>query len=189
MTENRVLQSTRHPFLIVSMTSFLCFGSGLIDSSSGSGILAWIPIRIQGFDDQKLKKKFTAGKNLIFFLLKIAIFFKGRPNYRRSLQPSKENSQHFKTWNFLTVLGHFCPPGSGSGFRIWIHWPHWIRIQSGSETRQFLWCCDRYPYSIYWKYYKEKLGWNRDFFFFLIHRRVEKTCIVQYMYTVLYSTR
>ncbi len=29
---------------------------------------------------------------------------------------------------------HFCPPGSGPGFRIriQIHWPDWIRIQSGS---------------------------------------------------------
>ncbi len=33
-------------------------------------------------------------------------------------------------------MGHLCPPGSGSGFRIRIriHWPDWIRIQSGSET-------------------------------------------------------
>jgi hypothetical protein len=34
------------------------------------------PIRIQGFDDQKLKKK--------------------KYSYRRSLQPSKENIQHLK---------------------------------------------------------------------------------------------
>ncbi len=58
----------------------------------------------------------------------------GRPSYRRSLQPSKENIQHFKTWNFLifsTFVGHFCPPGSGSGFRIRIrnHWSDWIRIR------------------------------------------------------------
>jgi hypothetical protein len=33
-------------------------------------------------------------------------------------------------------MGHFCPPGSRSGFgfriRIRIHWPDWILIQSGS---------------------------------------------------------
>jgi hypothetical protein len=47
-------------------------------------------------------KKFTAGKNLIFLWSKIAIYrslglHKGGPSYRRSLQPSKENIQHFKT--------------------------------------------------------------------------------------------
>ncbi len=32
-------------------------GSAFISSGSGSNILGWIPIRIQGFNDQKLKKK------------------------------------------------------------------------------------------------------------------------------------
>jgi hypothetical protein len=41
-------------------------------------------------------------KKLIFFLPKIAIYsslglYKGPPNYRRSVQPSKENIQHLKT--------------------------------------------------------------------------------------------
>jgi hypothetical protein len=51
--------------------------------------------------DQKLKKKNTAEIFFyIFFCSKIAIYlslglFKGRPSYRRSLQPSKENIQHF----------------------------------------------------------------------------------------------
>ncbi len=78
-----------------------------------------IRIRIQGFDDQNEKTQ------LIFFLLwsKIAIYWslglhKGRPSCRRSLQPSKENIQHFKRWNLTTFsifLGHFNPPGSVSG--------------------------------------------------------------------------
>jgi hypothetical protein len=47
-------------------------------------------------------EQFIAGKNLIFLLSKIAIFLslglhKGRPSYRRSLQPSKESIQDFKT--------------------------------------------------------------------------------------------
>ncbi len=49
----------------------------------------------------------------------------------------RSGSSTFKTWNFFifsTFVGHFCPPGSRSGFRIRIHWPDWIRIQSGSET-------------------------------------------------------
>jgi hypothetical protein len=59
------------------------------------------PIQIQGFDDLKLKKKIQQKIFHIFFWSKIAIYFsqglhKGRPSYRRSLQPSKENIQHFK---------------------------------------------------------------------------------------------
>jgi hypothetical protein len=58
------------------------------------------PIRIQVFDDQKLIK-FAAEKRL-FFISKTTIYLslglhKGFPSYRRSLQPSKENIQHFKT--------------------------------------------------------------------------------------------
>jgi hypothetical protein len=77
-----------------------------------------IRIRIQGFGDQKLGKIYSW---IIFFISKIAIYLslglqKGCPSYRRSLQSSKENIQHFKTLNFLTLfylLGHFCPPESG----------------------------------------------------------------------------
>jgi hypothetical protein len=55
--------------------------------------------RIQGFDDQKLRKKYTAEKN--YFFSKIVMYLSlgllnGHPSYRRSLQPSKENIQHFK---------------------------------------------------------------------------------------------
>ncbi len=41
----------------------------------------------------------------------------GCPSYGRSLQPSKENIQHFKTLLFpiLLEMSKFCPPGSGSG--------------------------------------------------------------------------
>jgi hypothetical protein len=47
-------------------------------------------------------KKFAAEKNLKFLIKKIAIYIylglhKGRLSYRRSLQPSKENIQHFTT--------------------------------------------------------------------------------------------
>jgi hypothetical protein len=42
----------------------------------------------------------------------------GRPSYSRSLHPSEENIQHFKTW-------FFCPPGSRSGSSP----PKSIRIQ------------------------------------------------------------
>ncbi len=43
-----------------------------------------------------------------------------------------------KFLNFSIFVGPFCPPGSGSGFRIWIQiqiqWPDWIRIESGYES-------------------------------------------------------
>ncbi len=63
-------------------------------------------------------------KNLqfeIFFSIKIYLspgLHKGRPSYRRSLQPSKENIQHFKTWKFFTFF-YFCVS----------FLPSWIRIQ------------------------------------------------------------
>jgi hypothetical protein len=57
----------------------------------------------------------------------------GRLSYR-SLQPSKENIQHFKKLNlvtFSTFDGNFYPPGSKPGFliRIWIQGP----FESGSN--------------------------------------------------------
>jgi hypothetical protein len=56
-------------------------------------------IRIQGFDDQKFSKKFTAEKKNFdqnYSYLSLG-FHKERLSYRRSLHPSKENIQHFKT--------------------------------------------------------------------------------------------
>ncbi len=60
------------------------------------------PIRVQGFNDQKLKKKKTVEKNIIFVFDQSAIYLslglhKVCPSYRRSLQLSKEAIQHFKT--------------------------------------------------------------------------------------------
>ena len=43
-----------------------CIGFGSIYSGSGSSILGWIPIRIQGFDDKKWIK-FTGGKKFFPF--------------------------------------------------------------------------------------------------------------------------
>ncbi len=60
-------------------------------------------------------KKWKLKKFFLFFWSKIAIYlslglYKGRPSYRRSLQPSKENIQQFKTWNLFTFVG---PPSKG----------------------------------------------------------------------------
>ncbi len=63
-------------------------------------------------------------------------------NYRRRLQSSIKNIQHFKKRNLLTfsyVCGSlFCPPGSGLWIRIriQIQGPHCIRIQSGSGSTE-----------------------------------------------------
>ncbi len=99
-------------------------GSAFISSWSGSGssILGWIPIRIHGFHDQKLKKNYS-WKKITFILDQTTIYLsqslhKERPSYRRSLQLSKEAIQHFKTWTLkkiYTLVGHFFPSGSGSG--------------------------------------------------------------------------
>ncbi len=56
--------------------------------------------------DQKLKK-INSLKKFHIILIKLAIYLslglhKWRASNRRSLQPSKENMQHFKTWNFFT---------------------------------------------------------------------------------------
>jgi hypothetical protein len=74
-----------------------------------------------------------SGSKIVLYLL--LGLHKGRPSSRRSLQPSKENIQHFKTRNFLTFFyfsGSFLPPGSGSGFQVRIHSPTLILIHSGS---------------------------------------------------------
>jgi hypothetical protein len=69
-------------------------GSAIQCTSKGQ-LSSLIPIRIQGFDVQKLEKiKKFAFKTTIYLSLDLN---KGRPSYRKSLQPSKENIQHFKT--------------------------------------------------------------------------------------------
>ncbi len=122
------------------------YGSGY-GSGSGSNPdpgLSWPKIE---------RKKNSWKKKLTFFWSKTAIYLslglhKVCPGYRRSLQLTKEAIQHFKTWIFSTFVGHFCPPGSGSGsvfkLRIRIQWSDWIRIQygSGSETLQNSVPCD-----------------------------------------------
>ena len=102
-------------------------------SNCGSGFRIRIPDPDPGFDDLKLKKNYSWNKEIIFFGSKNTIYLslglhEGRPSYRRSLQHSKKNIQHFKTWKFCTFsifVGYFCPPGSGSGSAIWMR----IRIQ------------------------------------------------------------
>jgi hypothetical protein len=95
-----------------------------------------------------LEKNYSWKEIKFFFIKNCNLPFLGLHkvylSYRRSLQLSKEAIQHFKTLTFYTFFstfeGHFCPPGSGSGFRcrIRIHWPDWIRIQSGSGSENLV---------------------------------------------------
>ena len=55
-----------------------------------------------------------------------------KPSALKRGHPTLQNMNFYK---FLsTFVGPFCPPGSGSGFRIRIHRPDGIRIQSGSGS-------------------------------------------------------
>jgi hypothetical protein len=87
------------------------------------------PIRILGFEDQKFKKITAEKKSNIFLIKKLKFtgylplgLHKGRPSYRRSFSTSKH--EFFKKISIF--MGHFCPPGSGSGFGIRIRI---VRIQ------------------------------------------------------------
>ncbi len=90
------------------------------------------PIRIQGFNDQKLKKNYC-WKKITFFCVKTTIYLslglhRERPSYRRSLQLLKEAIQHFKKLTFK-IFFYFC----GSFLSSWIR----IRIPNpdpGSAT-------------------------------------------------------
>ncbi len=97
----------------------------------------------------KNRKKFTAEKCEIF-LSKITIYLslalhkwsqatvQEKPS---ALKREHTTLQNMKYWNFLHFFyfcGKFCLPGSGSGFRIRIHWSDWIRIQSGSWPEKLI---------------------------------------------------
>jgi hypothetical protein len=79
-------------------------------------ITMWIWIRMQGFERKKIAKFYG------FLYLKFQFFFfvdlhegdPRDPSYRRSLQPSKENIQHFKTCNL---------------FFLWFILASWMQIQ------------------------------------------------------------
>ncbi len=82
-----------------------------------------------GFWWPKIERKKLQWENFFFFWMKnynlpIPNLHKGCPSYKRSLQFSKENIQHFETWNFwffFYFVGHFC-------LLLRIHWPDRIRI-------------------------------------------------------------
>ncbi len=87
-----------------------------------------------GFWRPEIEKESTAENFLTIFWSEIAIYLflglhKGRPSYRKSLLPTKDNIQHFKTWNFFTFVSNYCPPGSVSGTSR----PKWMRIYTVTD--------------------------------------------------------
>ncbi len=87
------------------------------------------PILFQVFNNQKIGKNLQLKKNYIFgskTTINISLgLFKGCPNYRRSLQLSKENIQHLKRRrrHFL-IFFYFCRSLLAS----------WIRIRIPNNT-------------------------------------------------------
>ncbi len=114
---NKVTVFIKHRYCL------LCCGSALI--SMGIRIEHFRPLRIriqiQGFDDYNWKRSIFLWETTEIYLY--LGLHKGSPSYRRSLQPSKENIQHFKTWNFSTFFYYY-----GLFLPSWIHIR--IRIQS-----------------------------------------------------------
>ncbi len=99
------------------------------DILSGFKPVLRIPDPDPGFWWPKLWKNYQLTKKLHLFDQTPAIYLllglhKGHSSYRRSLNPSKENTHYyFKSWIFFTFMClsftsmcHFCPPGSGSAF-------------------------------------------------------------------------
>ncbi len=98
--------------ITINITVRFRFRYGKSYCSSGSATLFWWPEM----------EKITAGKKFKFFWSKIAIFLshglhKGRPSYRRSLQPSKKRTSSTSKHEISSLspifVGNFCPPGSG----------------------------------------------------------------------------
>jgi hypothetical protein len=96
---------------------------------------------IPGFGWPKLEQKFKTEKKFgikNYNLPTVSLgLHKECPSYRWSLQLSKENTQRFKTWNcsfFFSFFSRFLWVILPSWIRIRIHWPDWIRIQSGSGS-------------------------------------------------------
>ncbi len=101
-----------------------CCESVFIWSGFGSSILGWIPIRIQGFVDQKLTKIYNKNKYFVlFFKSKTTIYPIPRPPQRTSklqkeaFKRTSSTSKHeiFKFFLLLSVIFALLDPDSESG--------------------------------------------------------------------------
>ncbi len=89
------------------------------------------------FDDQIFKKSYNWTK--LFWDQKLQSTYpkasiKHVQAIEEAFSPQKRTSSTSKRkfLNFSIFVGNFCPPGSGSSFRI--HRPNWVWIQSGSGS-------------------------------------------------------
>jgi hypothetical protein len=114
---------------LLSSCSKQSYGTEFKESGSGSSISSESGSRV--LMTKNWRKKIQLNFLYLFWSnIPIYLFFglhKGRLSYRRSLQPSKENIQHFKKLNSLTffyVSGAFLPswiPLNPDPIRIRIH--------------------------------------------------------------------
>ncbi len=83
--------------------------------------------------DQSIYKKFGKITVVKFFLKRFIFLLKIRKfRLQKTPQGLWKALQTFHHYIFSFFWNLFDLPASGSGFPIWIHWPNWIRIQSGS---------------------------------------------------------
>ncbi len=140
------LQATWCPYYKKCSVKNQCFWP--VFNRSGSRIFGWLGTDpIQGFDDQKFCKIYSWKKIKCYFDQKLQFTYpsglqKGRPSYRRSLQPSKENIQHVKIWNFFSlfygVIFALLDPDpdseSGYGSTDLKHCPKWLTCLVSSSS-------------------------------------------------------
>ncbi len=118
-------------------------------SRKSSVVVLWIcigfnadQIRIQGFEKQNWQILLVGQK--FIFLIQIALHLSlglliGRSSYWRSLQSSKENIQHFKTYNFFTFSIYWVSfPSPKSGFESSRPKSIRIRIHNTKQANNFL---------------------------------------------------
>ncbi len=96
-----------------------------------------------------MTKNWKSLQEKIHFLIKLQFAYPHRLPERTSAtggawRPQRVKREHpalqnMTFQNFFSVLvGHSCPSESGSGNRIRIHWPDWIRIRNAVLVIQFL---------------------------------------------------
>jgi hypothetical protein len=109
---------------LICLCDLMCCGSGFTESGSGSRSNP-----DPGFWWSKTKEKNTAENFSYIFLIKNCNLLIPRPLEKPSaLKREQPALQKMKLITISILMGHFRPPGSGSGSQIRIRGLHWIRI-------------------------------------------------------------
>ncbi len=100
----------------------------------GSGSSIFCPCRFGSGSRGLRSKKSYRWKNVFFWSKKCNSLILRPPLRTSKLQekPSALKREHpvLQYMKFPNYFSFVCLPGSGSGFRIWINWPDWIRIRN-----------------------------------------------------------